>query len=133
MSHVEATYRKLMKAGCTGCRYCVPCPYNVDIPVCFEQFNIYHMFGNKKRTKMLYPILVGGTTDGKPGLASQCTRCGECVELCPQNLPIPELLDEVKKEMEGVMTKPLIWMGRKYLTVLGRRAMRKAKRLEKQS
>ena len=36
VNRAEKTFRKLMKAGCTGCRYCMPCPAGVDIPTCFE-------------------------------------------------------------------------------------------------
>ncbi|MCG2794698.1 MAG: aldo/keto reductase [Actinomycetia bacterium] len=37
-------YRKLTRAGCTGCGYCMPCPAGVDIPFCFEAYcrNIVH-------------------------------------------------------------------------------------------
>ena len=132
VSRVEGTYRRLMKAGCTGCRYCIPCPSGVNIPVCLEHYNAYHMFDNRRRTKMVYPIMLGGLIDGKPGFASQCTDCGECLENCPQHLPIPELLREVAKDMEGLMTKPMMWLGKQFMVIQRRRAMRKAEKLEKQ-
>jgi hypothetical protein len=39
-----------------------------------------------------------------------CTQCEECLEKCPQQLPITDLLSEVKEDMEGFMAKPLIWL-----------------------
>ena len=51
------------------------------------------------------------------GNASLCIKCGECLEKCPQQLPIPALLDDVKEDMEGFMTKPLIWLGKRIMKV----------------
>jgi predicted aldo/keto reductase-like oxidoreductase len=39
-----------------------------------------------------------------------CVQCEECLEKCPQHLPIPDLLNEVQKDMDGFMTKPLSWL-----------------------
>src|SRR4030042_1549610 len=88
---VERKYRSLMKAGCTGCRYCMPCPSGVDIPTCFESWNHLHMYGDAKWAKLFYIVRVAGLA-GEPARASQCEECGECEELCPQKLPIRELL-----------------------------------------
>lgn len=99
---VEQKYRELMKAGCTGCSYCMPCPEGVDIPACFDVYNILHMFGNVDETKFRYAVRLSGTlSGGNPEFASQCIQCGQCVEKCPQNLKIPELLEAVVKELEG--------------------------------
>ena len=40
---VGQKYRELMKIGCTGCRYCMPCPSGVNIPLCFELYNNLYM------------------------------------------------------------------------------------------
>ena len=58
----------------------------------------------------MYVFMNGGVTTDKPTLASQCVQCEQCLEKCPQQLPIPDLLEEVAEDMEGFMTKPLIWM-----------------------
>jgi predicted aldo/keto reductase-like oxidoreductase len=98
---VEQKYRELIKVGCTGCRYCTPCPEGVDIPACFEAYNELHMFGNADGTKFRYAIQSSGTVTGKTGFASQCIQCGQCMEKCPQALKIPELLEAVVEELEG--------------------------------
>jgi predicted aldo/keto reductase-like oxidoreductase len=102
VKRAERKYRELMKAGCTGCRYCMPCPEGVNIPVCFELYNSLHMSGNADEAKFLYAAMLSGILSaGEPGLASQCVQCGKCLEKCPQHLEIPKLLESVAEELEG--------------------------------
>lgn len=99
---VAQKYRELMKAGCTGCRYCMPCPEGVDIPVCFELYNNLHMSGNADEAKFLYAAMLSGVLSvGEPKFASQCVQCGKCLEKCPQHLEIPTILESVVEELEG--------------------------------
>jgi predicted aldo/keto reductase-like oxidoreductase len=93
------TYRKVMKVGCTGCGYCIPCPEGVNIPECFKIYNDKHAF-NDPVAAVNYILHVRSTTHGTHS-ASLCVNCGECVDKCPQHLPIPELLEEVAAEFEG--------------------------------
>ena len=102
VAKVAQTYRELMKVGCTGCGYCMPCPSDVSIPVCFETYNKMHMFGEAEAVKISYAIRMSGILiDSKPKYASQCVQCGECLDKCPQHIPIPEFLAKVAEEMEG--------------------------------
>lgn len=39
----------------------------------------------------------------------------QCVKECPQNIEIPEFLEDVKKDMEGIMTKPMLWIIKRVL------------------
>ena len=108
-------YRELMKIGCTGCGYCMPCPSEVQIPSCFDLFNKLHMFGETDTTKFSYAIRMSGIlTDGRPGFASQCVQCEECLEKCPQQIPIPEFLAHVAAEMEGSDLDQRLDLARKY-------------------
>ena len=101
VDRVAAKYRELMKVGCTGCGYCMPCPSNVMIPICFEEYNKVHLFGKVEEGKFRYALRMSGEiTDGVPGFASQCVRCGACVEHCPQQIPIPDVLAQVAAELE---------------------------------
>jgi predicted aldo/keto reductase-like oxidoreductase len=99
---VEQKYRALMKTGCTGCRYCLPCPSSVDIPGCFEIYDNFYLSGNEKEAKLMYAAKPGGIIRGDvTGYASQCVQCGQCVEKCPQHLDIPSLLEAVAEKFEG--------------------------------
>ncbi|MBN1333585.1 MAG: aldo/keto reductase [Synergistales bacterium] len=92
-------YRRLTKVHCTGCRYCMPCPAGVDIPMCFEFYNRYHLLGQEDPKRQYYYWL--GGVIGEKAHASLCVNCGRCLELCPQNLEIPQLLKGVVKDLEG--------------------------------
>lgn len=127
IGRVEQTYRELMKAGCTGCRYCMPCPSGVDIPTCFEAYNNLHMFGDARSAKGLYLLRVAGVF-GEPSLASLCQNCGECEEVCPQGLPIQDLLSDVAKEFEGRWLKPTAWIVKKIMALKRWRTFRRGKK-----
>lgn len=101
IDRVALKYRELMKVGCTGCGYCTPCPSDVMIPICFELYNTMHMFENPEMAKFGYAIRMSGDlSGGVKGYASQCVQCGECLEKCPQNIEIPDILANVAAEME---------------------------------
>jgi predicted aldo/keto reductase-like oxidoreductase len=112
---VEQKYRQLMKIGCTGCRYCMPCPSGVNIPECFEIYNNLHMFGNVEGARFTYAVRMSGVfTNTEPGgFASQCIECGQCMEKCPQSLKIPDLLKTVAEELEGTDLEQRMAMAKK--------------------
>jgi len=109
-------FRRVMKIGCTGCQYCMPCPAGVNIPSCFESYNSKHAFKDKQ-ARMMYIFQNGALVTEKPTMASVCVECGECLEKCPQNLPIPDLLKDVEEDMEGFITNVIIWLGKKMMKV----------------
>ena len=114
VERVSGKYRELMKVECTGCGYCMPCPSDVLIPACFETYNKMHLFGETDLAKFSYVIRMSGIlADGKPKYASQCVECGECLDKCPQHIPIPELLARVAAEMEGPDLEKRLAMTRK--------------------
>ena len=111
---VARQYHALMKVGCTGCHYCMPCPSGVNIPLCFEHYNHLHMFKSKKWIKLSYMARVGGLF-GDPGIASQCEECGDCEKVCPQSIPISETLKDVASEMEGRFYETKLWAFKKFV------------------
>ncbi len=114
ITSVRKKYNELMKVGCTGCHYCMPCPSGVNIPICFETYNNAHMFGNVRSAKMQYLVFLSGVA-GEPAGASLCEKCGECEEACPQNLSIQENLEQVVKEFEGKWLKPTAWIAKRVM------------------
>ena len=110
-------YKMLMKVGCTGCGYCMPCPSEVHIPGCFEVYNKMHMFGNVEEGKFMYAIRMSGILGRSPGYASQCVQCGECLEKCPQQIEIPDFLTQVAQEMEDANLQERVSMGKKMLNM----------------
>jgi len=111
------TYTELMKVNCTGCGYCMPCPEGVMIPSVFEVYNKMHLFGGREETKFTYAIRMCGIISGtEPGFASVCVQCGECLEKCPQSIPIPDALAEAAEELEGPDMEDRVAMIRQMFT-----------------
>ena len=97
-----AKYRDLMPVNCTGCGYCMPCPSGVMIPDCLDVYNTLSMYGDKQGAGYSYAIRMCGDLSGHdPGWASLCTQCGECLEKCPQQIEIPEMLAVAAEALEG--------------------------------
>lgn len=102
IGRVRDEYRRLMKVGCTGCGYCMPCPAGVDIPGVFASYNAHALFPHDPAGKFQYIGRHGGLM-GEKTAAGLCRKCGKCAKACPQALPIPALMKEVSHEMEGMM------------------------------
>ncbi len=76
--------------GCTACRYCRDgCPAQIEIPEVLRTLNTLRMYPEDRRPHMFYAGLVK-----RSGKASNCVACGQCEGVCPQHLPIIELMRE---------------------------------------
>lgn len=118
VDRVGRKYHELMKVGCTGCGYCMPCPSDVQIPLCFDEYNSLHMFGRPEEAKFRYAFrLSGEITGSNRGFASQCVECGSCVDKCPQHIPIPQVLAQVAAEMDGPDLEDRIVMARRFFKI----------------
>ncbi len=82
--------------ACTACRYCVEgCPMHISIPDLFACMNSKMLFHNWNADYYYHSVHTAHN-----GKASQCIRCGKCEHICPQHLPIRDLLATVAKEFE---------------------------------
>ena len=85
--------KKLADLYCTGCKYCMPCPQEVNIPLNFELMNYHRVYGLTEYARQEYQKI--GTMPWMEGKrADACIECGECEEKCPQKLPIRVQLQE---------------------------------------
>jgi predicted aldo/keto reductase-like oxidoreductase len=85
-------YNKLGFIGCTGCRYCMPCPQGVEIPTILGLYNEYYMSGQSDEVKNRYWQQVTPETH-----SANCVACGQCEEKCPQHLPIRKFMGETSR------------------------------------
>jgi predicted aldo/keto reductase-like oxidoreductase len=90
ISKARDAYVSLTAVACTGCRYCMPCPNDVDIPRVFEFYNEAMIYDTVAEQRRMYNF-PGRFKDHR---ADKCTKCDQCVDKCPQKLAIPELLEK---------------------------------------
>ncbi len=92
---VTEILRSRVQNGCTGCRYCMPCPAGVDIPGCFSTWNTYHMYQNYYAVDWNWKVNIGDAHQPK-----NCVECGKCEKLCPQKIHIREDLKKVQTDLD---------------------------------
>ena len=81
---------------CTSCRYCMDgCPQGIHIPDVFRALSTLRLYGEQEQPHEFYRELV--KTSGK---ASDCLQCGQCEGVCPQHLPITQLLQEAASRLD---------------------------------
>ncbi len=112
LREVSAKIREKEKVGCTGCRYCMPCPKGVDIPGAFRCYNAMYI-ESKREGRFQYAQTVGLTKE--PAFATQCVGCGKCEQHCPQNIPIREKLKEADRALRPLPYRVGIGVARKFM------------------
>lgn len=92
---IVALMRSRVQNGCTGCRYCMPCPFGVDIPGSFRAWNNYHMYENYNVVKWGWENDIGEQHQPK-----NCVKCGKCEAACPQKIAIREDLEKTQADLD---------------------------------
>lgn len=96
VNEVTAILRGRVQNGCTGCRYCMPCPAGVDIPGCFNVWNNYHVYRNYDSVKWKWEEEISGRHQAK-----NCIKCGKCEKVCPQKISIRQDLEKVQADLDA--------------------------------
>lgn len=92
--------KKLAELYCSGCKYCMPCPNEVNIPLIFHAFNTGRVYGFWDHAKRIYSAI--GKTEWAAGKnAEACIQCGQCMEKCPQKIEIIKQLGEAHEALNG--------------------------------
>lgn len=93
---------------CNDCKYCMPCPYGVDIPTIFTHYNkcinegsLPHDIQSEEYARNRRQYLIGldrvVPRDRQP---DHCIGCGKCLSHCPQNIQIPDEMTKLSDFIE---------------------------------
>lgn len=93
---------------CNDCKYCMPCPYGLDIPAillhynkCLNEGNIPESSQDENYHKARRAYLVGyDRSVPKLRQADHCTGCNQCSPHCPQRIDIPKELQRIDRYVE---------------------------------
>ena len=95
MDDVRAAYQSRTRVGCTGCRYCMPCPGGLDIPGIFAAWNESTLYNSDPKENWGLQRIIRENHGPE-----NCLQCGACEAACPQSLPIIELMQQAVQELE---------------------------------
>ncbi len=101
---------KFPTVPCNDCKYCMPCPYGLDIPGILLHYNKCVNEGNTPESsqdenyKEARRAFLVGYDRSVPKLrqASHCIGCGACAPHCPQGINIPNALARIDKYVENL-------------------------------
>lgn len=95
IGEVKDIFLKDGQIACTGCRYCTAgCPKKIQIPDLFTAAN------TKKRLQEWPAYGQYNAAIKEHGEPQDCIKCGKCEQICPQHLPIRDLLVQVAEDFK---------------------------------
>lgn len=77
--------RGLDRSYCRNCRLCLPCPVGINVPATIRAENWIRRFGFEYWRERFQSSL---------DRYGECTRCMQCEDRCPYNLPVLDLLSK---------------------------------------
>ena len=100
---------------CNDCKYCMPCPYGIDIPAillhynkCINEGNVATSRNDTNYNEARRAYLVSyDRAIPKLRQAARCIECGQCKEHCPQSINIPKEIRKIDKYVEKLKTDQL--------------------------
>ncbi|RHJ92951.1 aldo/keto reductase [Parabacteroides bouchesdurhonensis] len=100
---------------CNDCKYCMPCPYAIDIPAvllhynkCVNEGNVAQRQSDENYKEARRAFLVGyDRSVPKLRQANHCTGCSQCNEHCPQGIDIPKEMQRIDKFVEQLKQETL--------------------------
>lgn len=108
---LEETAQMILKyptIPCNDCKYCIPCPYGIDIPSIFVHYNKLVNEGavpkdqedpDYRRLRKEYLISYDRAVESVRQ-ADHCVGCGKCQPHCPQKIKIPNQLQRIAERVE---------------------------------
>ena len=95
-SAIEQDKKELGDNFCRGCGYCMPCPEEINISLCARMSLWIRRFPTEPNLDERTQEIMRHTLD--------CVECYECVDRCPYELDIPELLKENYEDYQNVLS-----------------------------
>lgn len=110
LEDVAVRMRSYPLVSCTGCQYCMPCPYGINIPGIFSFYNnsvnegTYVTNKDQEHYSQVRRKFLAEYNKNIPAVrqADHCISCGKCVSACPQHIRIPRELQRIDKYIESV-------------------------------
>ena len=111
LESIAADYVNFPLIPCTDCKYCMPCPYGVDIPGVFAHYNKCVNQGfiaedrqspAYRKARRAYLVSLDRNLD-KLRQADHCIGCAQCVDSCPQHIPIPGRMRRIEDYTEQLL------------------------------
>ncbi len=108
LEHTAGLIKEYPTIPCNDCKYCMPCPYGIDIPAILLHYNKCVNAGevaesindeDYKKARRAYLVSYDRAVP-KLRQAARCTGCGICMSHCPQDINIPREIQRIDRYVE---------------------------------